>query len=192
MGSVVEYLGQNHPELLATGGRIARHSAAHLPNYVVAPNFLGKLQEYSVQLRRPGEYAGWLGRGYDPLTTNINKRDKKDNPYFRDCTDDELHYQIQGLAYPLTSRSTACNIGGVCWLSWTSRWQPLKNTTCSPLSTNSRPAFFAGYSAGNQRRSTFVRSPMHSVIAMAAICSDNQSCCAAAGRSRSPLCHGPF
>lgn len=100
IGSVVEYLGQNRPELLATGGRIGYRSAAHLPNYVVTPNFLGKLQEYSVQLRRPGEYAGWLGRGYDPLTTTINKRDKKDNPYFRDCTDDELNYQIQGLLLP--------------------------------------------------------------------------------------------
>src|SRR6185503_8200230 len=50
--------------------------------------------------RRPGEYAGWLGRGYDPLTTTIDKRDAKDNPYFRDCTDAELNYQIQGLALP--------------------------------------------------------------------------------------------
>jgi hypothetical protein len=67
---------------------------------VVTPNFLGRLEEYSIQLRRPGEYAGWLGRGYDPLTTTIDKRDKKDNPYFRDCTDEELHYQIQGLSLP--------------------------------------------------------------------------------------------
>lgn len=100
IGSVVEYLGQNRPELLATGGRTGQSSSAHLPNYVVAPNFLGKLQDYSVQLRRPGEYGGWLGRGYDPLTTSINKRDKKDNPYFRDCTDEELNYQIQGLLLP--------------------------------------------------------------------------------------------
>src|SRR5207302_6729838 len=35
-----------------------------------------------------------------PLTTSINKRDKKDNPYFRDCTNDELNYQIQGLLLP--------------------------------------------------------------------------------------------
>jgi Protein of unknown function (DUF1501) len=101
IGSVVECLGQNRPELLATGGRLAQRGAAHLPNYVVTPNFLGKLQEYSLQLRRPGEYAGWLGRGCDPLTTSINKRDKKDNPYFRDCTDEELNYQIQGLSLPV-------------------------------------------------------------------------------------------
>jgi hypothetical protein len=100
IGSVVEYLGQNRPKLLQAGGRAARQATGQLPNYVVTPNFLGRLQEYSLQLRRPGEYAGWLGRGYDPLTTTINKRDKKDNPYFRDCTDDELDFQIQGLALP--------------------------------------------------------------------------------------------
>jgi hypothetical protein len=65
--------------------------------YVVVPNFLGRLQEYRVQLRRPGETAGWLGRAYDPLNTRIDKRDSKDNPYFRDCTDDELNFKIQGL-----------------------------------------------------------------------------------------------
>src|SRR5688572_29841147 len=93
IGSVDEYLDQS--------SRLPkRAAAANLPNYVVAPNFLGKLEEYSIQLRRPGEYAGWLGRGYDPLTTSIDKRDKKDNPYFRDCTDEELNYQIQGLALP--------------------------------------------------------------------------------------------
>ena len=95
IGSVVEYLDQNQSSRLPK-----RAAAANLPNYVVAPNFLGRLEEYSIQLRRPGEYAGWLGRGYDPLTTTIDKRDKKDNPYFRDCTDEELNYQIQGLALP--------------------------------------------------------------------------------------------
>src|SRR5262245_56921407 len=100
IGSVVEFLGQNRAELLQAGGRAARQPAGQLPNYVVTPNFLGRLQEYSLQLRRPGEYAGWLGRDCDPLTTNVNKRDKKDNPYFRDCTDDELNYQIQGLSLP--------------------------------------------------------------------------------------------
>jgi hypothetical protein len=101
MGSVVEYISQNHPQILATGDRGPSQPAqGNLPTYVVAPNFLGRLEEYSIQLRRPGEYAGWLGRGYDPLTTTIDKRDKKDNPYFRDCTDAELNYQIQGLALP--------------------------------------------------------------------------------------------
>jgi len=100
MGSVVEYLGQHRPELLNAAGRGAGRASGNLPNYVVTPNFLGRLQDYSIQLRRPGEYAGWLGRGYDPLTTSIDKREKKDNPYFRNCTDDELNYQIQGLALP--------------------------------------------------------------------------------------------
>jgi Protein of unknown function (DUF1501) len=90
IGSVVEYLGQHGS--VATDGR--------LPSYVVTPNFLGRLEEYTIQLRRPGEYAGWLGRGYDPLTTMINKRDAKDNPYFRECTDEELNFQIQGLKLP--------------------------------------------------------------------------------------------
>jgi hypothetical protein len=87
-GSIIEYLGQRAP-----GG-----NRRELPSYVVLPNFLGKLEEYTIQLRRPGEYAGWLGRGYDPITTAIAKRDKTDNPYFRECTDDELNFQIQGLA----------------------------------------------------------------------------------------------
>src|SRR5262249_38507038 len=99
IGSVVEHLAQNHPELL-NRGKGAPPTARHLPNYVVAPNFLGRLQEYSLQRRRPGEYAGWPGHAYDPLTTNIDKRDKKDNPYFRDCTDEELNYQIAGLSLP--------------------------------------------------------------------------------------------
>lgn len=71
-----------------------------LPNYAVVPNSLGRIQTYSVQLVRPGEYAGWLGRSYDPVTTRIDKRDKKDNPYFRDCTDDELTFSLDGLLSP--------------------------------------------------------------------------------------------
>lgn len=90
IGSVVEYARQQG----------AIETRAGMPAYVVAPNFLGALEEYSTQLIRPGEYAGWLGRGYDPLTTQIGKRDKKDNPYFRDCSDEELNYEIQGLALP--------------------------------------------------------------------------------------------
>lgn len=88
IGSVIEYLGQQSGKPSA------------MPRYVVTPNSLGRLQTYSIQLRRPGEYAGWLGRGYDPLTTQVDKKDSKDNPYFRDCTDDELQFAIQGLALP--------------------------------------------------------------------------------------------
>ncbi|RLS57290.1 MAG: DUF1501 domain-containing protein [Planctomycetota bacterium] len=71
-----------------------------LPGYFVIPNSLGRLQEFATRLRRPGEYGGWLGRGADPLTTAVEKRDAKDNPYWRDCTDDELTFAIEGLVRP--------------------------------------------------------------------------------------------
>jgi hypothetical protein len=86
MGSVVEYLSL----------REATAESRGLPNYVVLPNWLGALQEKG-QYRRPGQYGGWLGRGYDPLNTNIQKRNLTDNPYWRDCTDEELTFEIQGL-----------------------------------------------------------------------------------------------
>jgi hypothetical protein len=87
MGSVVEYLAQHEP-----GG-----SARALPGYAVVPNSLGRLQEMG-QYLRPGEHAGWLGRRYNPLTTVVDKKDLKDNPYWRDCRDEELTFQIEGLA----------------------------------------------------------------------------------------------
>lgn len=86
MGSVVECLQQQQGT-----------PATDLPAYAVLPNSLGRLQDYKVLLRRPGETAGWLGRRYDPLTTRIEKRDATDNPYWRDCTDAELTFQIDGL-----------------------------------------------------------------------------------------------
>lgn len=89
MGSVVEYVSQHD----------LQSAQRDLPSYVVLPNWLGGLQEKG-QYRRPGEYAGWLGRGYDPLTTDIRKKDVNDNPFWRDCSDEELKYQIQGLVNP--------------------------------------------------------------------------------------------
>ena len=86
IGSVVEYVSQ----------RDGNRGNRGLPNYVVLPNWLGCLQEKG-QYKRPGEYGGWLGRGYDPLTTSIPKKNLKDNPYWRNCSDDELKYEIQGL-----------------------------------------------------------------------------------------------
>lgn len=86
MGSIVEYLSQHDSDRKNRG----------LPNYVVLPNWLGALQDKG-QYRRPGEYAGWLGRGYDPLTTQVPKKDLTDNPYWRDCSDEELKFEIQGL-----------------------------------------------------------------------------------------------
>lgn len=87
MGSVVEYLSQNAPNGLDRD----------LPCYATIPNRLGRLQAEG-QYIRPGEYGGWLGNGYNPLTTVIDKRDKSDNPYWRDCTDEELTFQIEGLS----------------------------------------------------------------------------------------------
>ncbi|MEQ9409996.1 MAG: DUF1501 domain-containing protein [Fuerstiella sp.] len=88
IGAVVDYEARHRP--------LASHSRG-VPTYAVLPNSLGRLQEYKVQLRRPGETAGWLGRGFDPVTTRIDKRDSSDNPYWRDCTDEELTFQIDGL-----------------------------------------------------------------------------------------------
>lgn len=87
-GSVIEYLDTQRPD---------GHKRV-MPSFVYLPARLGHLQTYSTLLDRPGQYAGWLGRGYDPLATDIRKRDGKDNPYFRDCTDDELDFRIKGLA----------------------------------------------------------------------------------------------
>lgn len=60
MGSVVEYFDQKR------GGR-------DFPSYVYLPNRLGHIQGYD----RSGQYAGWLGRSYNPLATEIRKRDRK-------------------------------------------------------------------------------------------------------------------
>lgn len=86
MGSVVEYLDQRASE--SSGGAARRD----FPGYVYLPNPLGHIQGYD----RSGQYAGWLGRTYNPLATRIPKRDAQDNPYFRACDDDELDFRIQG------------------------------------------------------------------------------------------------
>lgn len=84
IGSVVESIEQQ------------RHGLSRsLPGYMVVPNSLGRLQEAG-QYPRPGEYAGWLGRRYNPVTTQVDKKSMTDNPYWRDCTDDELTFQIEG------------------------------------------------------------------------------------------------
>ena len=82
MGSVVEYLSQ----------RAADAQQRTLPDYVYLPNNLGHLQGYD----RTGQYAGWLGAANNALATDIHKREKSDNPYFRDCTDAELDFRIKG------------------------------------------------------------------------------------------------
>ncbi len=102
VGSVVEYLDQNAkmPKSGFSESRTSDGAAPNLPSYVVVPNYLGRLQKYTSKLIRPGEYAGWLGRGYDPITTMVNKKDDDDDPYQRKCLDDELTYQIEGLVAP--------------------------------------------------------------------------------------------
>ncbi len=89
MGSVVEHLDRQ-----SAGAR-----TREVPAYFVLPNSLGRLEE-SGQYKRPGEYAGWLGRTFNPLTTTVDKKDLQDNPYWRDCTDLELTFQIEGLISP--------------------------------------------------------------------------------------------
>jgi hypothetical protein len=88
IGSVVEYLAQQESARLSD-----------LPHYAVVPNRLGRLEQAG-QYLRPGEYAGWLGRAYNPFTTAINKRNLTDNPYWRTCTEEELNFQIDGLTSP--------------------------------------------------------------------------------------------
>lgn len=85
IGSIVEYVDQQQHGL-----------ANSLPAYMVVPNSLGRLQEAG-QYPRPGEHAGWLGQRYNPLTTQIDKKSLKDNPYWRDCSDEELTFQIAGM-----------------------------------------------------------------------------------------------
>ena len=83
MGSVVEYVSQHATD---AGERT-------LPDYIYLPNRLGHLQSYD----RTGQYAGWLGSAYNALATDIRKRGKSDNPFFRACTDNELDFRIKGL-----------------------------------------------------------------------------------------------
>ncbi|MDA0657665.1 MAG: DUF1501 domain-containing protein [Planctomycetota bacterium] len=89
IGSVVELTNQEsaRPRLL--------------PSYAVLPNWLGRLEQ-SGQYRRPGQYAGWLGQAYNPMTTSVDKRDAADNPYWRDCSDAELTYALDGMSGGVT------------------------------------------------------------------------------------------
>lgn len=85
MGSVVEYLDQ---QAAAAAGK-----PREFPSYTYLPYRLGRLQGYD----RTGQYAGWLGRAYNGLATDIRNRHKTDNPFYRDCNDAELDFRIQGL-----------------------------------------------------------------------------------------------
>ena len=82
-GSVISYLDRQS----------GRDKEQAFPPYVYLPRLLGHFAGYDIN----GQYAGWLGKAYNPMATVIQKRDPKDNPYFRDCTDEELDFRIRGL-----------------------------------------------------------------------------------------------
>lgn len=84
IGSVVDHFAQRRSE------------STSVPNYAVVPNRLGRLQDNG-QYIRPGEYSGWLGQSYNALTTKIDRRDTSDNPYWRNCSDQELACRLEGL-----------------------------------------------------------------------------------------------
>src|SRR4051812_19405052 len=79
-GSVVEFLDR-------------RAGQRDFPSYVYLPNRLGHIQGYD----RSGQYAGWLGRGYNALATCVRKRGAGDNPYFRPRTEGGLAFRAEGL-----------------------------------------------------------------------------------------------
>ena len=82
-GSVVSYLDKHS----------AQKSPHQFPPYVYLPKLLGHFAGYDIN----GQFAGWLGKAYNPMSTNIQKRDAGDNPYFRDCNDEELDFRLAGL-----------------------------------------------------------------------------------------------
>lgn len=89
MGSVLEFATQSQSQ------------RELLPNYAVVPNWLGCLEQAG-QYRRPGQYAGWLGQTFNPLTTSVKKRDAADNPYWRNCDDQELTFALDGMEPGIT------------------------------------------------------------------------------------------
>lgn len=81
-GSVISYLDQQRTK-----------AAPDFPAYVYLPRLLGHFAGYDIN----GQYAGWLGKAWNPMATRIQARNSSDNPYFRDCTDDELDFRLNGL-----------------------------------------------------------------------------------------------
>jgi len=81
-GSVVDYLDQK-----------ASSAPPDFPRSLYLPKRLGHWAGYDIN----GQYAGWLGANYNPIASDFAKRDAADNPFFRDCTDEELKFNIEGL-----------------------------------------------------------------------------------------------
>ena len=63
------------------------------PPYVYLPRLLGHFAGYDIN----GQYAGWLGKEWNPLPTHIRKLHPLDNPFFRDCSDAQLDFRLAGL-----------------------------------------------------------------------------------------------
>ena len=82
-GSVISYLDH---QASPTG-------QLDFPPYIYLPHRLGHYAGYDIN----GQYAGWLGKAYDPMATAIPKQHSQDNPFFRDCTDKELDFRLTGL-----------------------------------------------------------------------------------------------
>jgi len=82
-GSVVSYVDRN----------LHKRPAGEIPPYFMIPNTIGRFAGYDYS----GQYAGWLGKEYNPMATRINKLHTKDNPFFRDCEDSQLNFQPPGL-----------------------------------------------------------------------------------------------
>jgi hypothetical protein len=94
MGSVIDFLdARRHASAVNAASIDAAGAHRDFPCYVYLPNPLGHIQGYD----RSGQYAGWLGRSFNPLATSVGKREKDDNPYFRECTDTELDFRVQGI-----------------------------------------------------------------------------------------------
>ena len=84
IGSVAKYFDQRRGLINAA------------PTYAVLPNALGSLQQKG-DIARPGETAGWLGGAFEPIVTGIRKKSETDNPFWRECSDEELQFSIKGL-----------------------------------------------------------------------------------------------
>lgn len=82
-GSVISYVDAQNK----------RPNPNNIPPYVFLPKPLGHWVGYDIN----GQYAGWLGKSWDPMATAIQKRDTADNPFYRDCTDEELNFRLSGL-----------------------------------------------------------------------------------------------
>ena len=90
-GSVISYLDEHRQQTREQEQAPKAH--VRFPAYVYLPRLLGHFAGYDIN----GQYAGWLGKAFDPMATAIRKRDAADNPYYRDCTDQELDFRLAGL-----------------------------------------------------------------------------------------------